>query len=49
MNKTNYTARPYIMKSGQIMIRVRWDKKKQEVGFCVGYSIDPAKWDNKNN
>ena len=47
MNKTNYTARPYIMKSGQIMIRVRWDKKKQEVGFCVGYSIDPAKWDNK--
>lgn len=33
MNKTNYTARPYIMKSGQIMIRVRWDKRSKKLDF----------------
>ena len=54
MNKTNFTTRPYITKNGRIMLRVRWDKKKQEVGFGIGYTIDPVKWDGnrqlvKNN
>lgn len=54
MNKTNFTTRPYITKNGRIMLRVRWDKKKQEVGFGIGYTIDPVKWDSnrqlvKNN
>ena len=33
------------MKNGQVMIRVRWNSKKNEVGFSVGYTIDPLKWD----
>ena len=34
------------MKNGQVMIRVRWNSKKNEVGFSVGYTIDPLKWDS---
>ena len=54
MNKTNFTTRAYIMKTGQIMLRVRWCSKKNEVNFSVGYCIDPKKWDSnkqlvKNN
>ena len=54
MKKTNFTTRAYIMKTGQIMLRVRWCNKKNEVNFSVGYCIDPKKWDSnkqlvKNN
>ena len=28
------------------MVRVRWCSKKCEVGFSVGYTIDPQKWDS---
>lgn len=45
MKKTNFSTRAYAMKNGQIMIRVRWNSKKSEVGFSVGYTIDPLKWD----
>lgn len=45
MKKTNFSTRAYAMKNGQIMIRVRWNSKKYEVGFSVGYTIDPLKWD----
>ena len=34
------------MKNGQVMIRVRWNSKKNEVGFSVGYTIAPLKWDS---
>ena len=34
------------MKNGQVMIRVRWNSKKNEVGFSIGYTIDPLKWDS---
>ena len=34
------------MKNGQLMIRVRWNSKKNEVGFSVGYTIDSLKWDS---
>lgn len=46
MKKTNFSTRAYVMKNGQLMIRVRWNSKKNEVGFSVGYTIDPLKWDN---
>ena len=45
MKKTNFSTRAYVMKNGQVMIRVRWNSKKNEVGFSVGYTIDPLKWD----
>ena len=46
MKKTNFSTRAYVMKNGQVMIRVRWNRKKNEVGFSVGYTIDPLKWDS---
>ena len=46
MKKTNFSTRAYVMKNGQLMIRVRWNSKKSEVGFSVGYTIDPLKWDS---
>ena len=45
MKKTSFSTRAYVMKNGQVMIRVRWNSKKNEVGFSVGYTIDPLKWD----
>lgn len=45
MKKTNFSTRAYVMKNGQVMIRVRWNSKKNEVGLSVGYTIDPLKWD----
>ena len=46
MKKTSFSTRAYVMKNGQLMIRVRWNSKKNEVGFSVGYTIDPLKWDS---
>lgn len=46
MKKTNFSTRAYVMKNGQVMIRVRWNSKKNEVGFSVGYTIEPLKWDS---
>lgn len=46
MKKINYSTRTYVHKTGQVMIRVRWNNKKCEVGFSVGYTIDPLKWDS---
>lgn len=46
MKKTNFSTRAYVMKNGQLMIRVRWNSKKNEVGFSVGYTIDSLKWDS---
>ena len=46
MKKTNFSTRAYVMKNGQVMIRVKWNSKKNEVGFSVGYTIDPLKWDS---
>ena len=46
MKKTSFSTRAYVMKNGQVMIRVRWNSKKNEVGFSVGYTIDPLKWDS---
>ena len=46
MERTKFTTRAYALKTGQVMVRVRWCGKKNEVGFSVGYTIDPLKWDN---
>lgn len=46
MEKTNFTTRAFVQKTGQITIRVRWCSKKNEVGFSIGYTIDPLKWDS---
>lgn len=46
MKTISFSTRPYITKTGQIMIRVRWNRKKNEVAFSVGYTIDSLKWDS---
>lgn len=35
-------------KTGQVMIRVRWNNRKCEVGFSVGCYAEPEKWDSEN-
>lgn len=46
MEKMKFNTRAYVLKTGQIMVRVRWNSKKNEVAFSVGYTIDPVKWDS---
>lgn len=46
MKKVNFCTRAYVTNKGQVMLRVRWEGKKYEVGFSVGYTIDPVKWDS---
>lgn len=41
----NYTTRAYIKESGLVMIRIRWNAKKSEISFSLGYKIEPEKWD----
>ena len=41
----NYTTRTYIKESGLVMIRIRWNAKKSEISFSLGYKIEPEKWD----
>ena len=45
MKKMNFNTRAYVTKNEQLMIRVRWNSKRNEVAFSVGYTIDPMKWD----
>ena len=46
MKKEKFSTRAYVTNKGQVMLRVRWEGKKNEVGFSVGYTIDPVKWDS---
>lgn len=46
MKKMNFNTRVYVLKSGQLMVRVRWNNKQNEVAFSVGYTVDPMKWDS---
>ena len=46
MKKMNFNTRAYVTKNEQLMIRVRWNSKRNEVAFSVGYTIDPMKWDS---
>lgn len=42
----NYTTRAYIKESGLVMIRIRWNAKKSELSFSLGYKVEPEKWDS---
>lgn len=42
----NYTTRAYIKESGLVMIRIRWNAKKSEISFSLGYKIEQEKWDS---
>lgn len=44
----SHSCRAFLHKNGQVMIRVRWNNRKCEVGFSVGCNADPEKWDNEN-
>lgn len=44
----SHSCRAFLHKNGQVMIRVRWNNRKCEVGFSVGCNADLEKWDNEN-
>ena len=44
MKKIGYVVRPYIHKSGRVMVRVRWNCSKIETVFSTECSADPEKW-----
>lgn len=45
MKEIRYNTRTFLNAKNQIVIRVRWNHKKSEVGFSVGLIVDPMKWD----
>lgn len=45
MREIRYNTRTFLNAKNQVVIRVRWNKKKSEVGFSVGMTVDPMKWD----
>lgn len=48
MIKIKFTVFVYLhKKSNSVMVRVRWDNKKEEVTFATGCMADPAKWKNQ--
>ena len=49
MKKITYVLRPYIHKSGRVMVRVRWNHSKVETVFSIGCSADPEKWSKETN
>lgn len=48
MIEISHSCRAFLHKNKQVMIRVRWNNRKCEVGFSVGCNADPEKWDNEN-
>ena len=48
MMEISHSCRAFLHKNGQVMIRVRWNNRKCEVGFSVGCNADLEKWDNEN-
>ena len=49
MKKIGYVVRPYIHKSGRVMVRVRWNKSKVETAFSTECSANPEKWSKETN
>ena len=49
MKKIGYVVRPYIHKSGRVMVRVRWNSSKTETVFSTECSADPEKWSKDAN
>lgn len=48
MKKISYVVRPYIHKSGRVMVRVRWNSSKIGTVFTTESSADPEKWNMYN-
>lgn len=44
MTEIKHNSRTFLNARNQIVVRVRWNKKKSEVGFSIGMSADPLKW-----
>lgn len=47
MIEIKYNIRTFINARNQIVVRVRWNKKKSEVGFSTGMCADPLKWNSE--
>lgn len=47
MIEIKYNNRTFINARNQIVVRVRWNKKKSEVGFSTGMCADPLKWNSE--
>jgi len=43
-----HSCRTFLNNMKQVVIRVRWNNRRCEVGFSVGCYADPNKWDNEN-
>lgn len=41
MIEIKHSCRAFLHKNGQVMIRVRWNNRKAEVGFSIGCNADP--------
>ena len=46
MREIRYNTRTFLNAKNQVVIRVRWNNKKSEVGFSIGMTVDPMKWDS---
>ena len=44
MKNTKYNCRTFVNHRNQVIVRVRWNKKKSEVAFPTGLHADPLKW-----
>lgn len=47
MIEIKYNNRTFINARNQIVVRVRWNKKKSEVGFSTRMCADPLKWNSE--
>ena len=47
MIEIKYNCRTFLNARNQIVVRVRWNKKKSEVGFSTGMCADPLKWNSE--
>ena len=41
----NFSTRAFLKDTGSLMMRVRWNSKKYEITFSLGYKIESNKWD----
>ena len=44
MKETKFNCRTFVNHRNQVIVRVRWNKKKFEVAFPIGLHADPLKW-----
>ena len=47
MKETKYNCRTFVNHRNQVIVRVRWNRKKFEVAFSTGLHADPLKWNLK--